>query len=140
MVPKKDNLKNPLNDIASAAHHVLFYGPAKIEGSYIDPNKKGNWRDDPQEEFDHLATYAEDTPENDSHIKQLAAHVGEVANQWGVFVIKEGKSGPQSWVIDNNNFEEGKPADPVALAPQQENPDGQIIIETRHLQQKNPGF
>jgi hypothetical protein len=48
----------------------------------------------------------------DSHIKQLAHHVGESANQWGVFVMKEGgKSGIQSWIINNRAYREGEPSE-----------------------------
>jgi hypothetical protein len=112
MIPQKDNLGNNLGDVASAAHHWLRYGPAPShQGSFIHRNIQGNWRDDEPELFDHLVTVAEDHPEMDSHIKQLAAHVGDATNQWGVFVMKEGKSGIQSWVIDNPNYAHGEPAE-----------------------------
>lgn len=113
MIPQKDNLGNDLGDVASAAHHWLFYAPKgpKVEASFIHRNIDGNWRDDPQETFDHLVTFAEDHPEMDSHVKQLAAHVGQATNQWGVFVMKEGKNGPQSWVIPNNDYAHGAPAE-----------------------------
>jgi hypothetical protein len=121
MVPQKDNLGNPLGDLATAAHHWLFYGPGpRVQGSYIHRNLEGNWRDDPQEKFDHLITVAEDTPEMDSHVKQLAHHIGESANQWGVFVMKEGKKGGiQSWVIDNRSYQEGQPSELAQSNPSQ---------------------
>lgn len=116
MIPHKDNLGNDLGDLATAAHYWLFKMTGN-EGSYIEGPKRGNWRDDPQETFDHLITYAEDSPEMDSHIKQLAVHIAEAANQWGMFVAKEGgKSGIQSWVIPNPKYQEGQPA-PVAQNP-----------------------
>jgi hypothetical protein len=112
LIPKKDNLGNPLGDIATAAHHWLRYGPAPgHQGSFIHRNVQGNWRDDAPEDFDHLVTVAEDTPEFDSHIKQLAHHIADSANQWGVFVMKEGKGGVQSWVIDNRNYRDGEPSE-----------------------------
>ena len=112
MIPRRDNLGNELGDVATAAHHWLHYGPGpKINGSFIHRNIEGNWRDDPQETFDHLITYADDQPEVDSHIKQLAAHIGDHANQWGVFVAKEGgKNGVDSWIIPNPNFRQDEPA------------------------------
>lgn len=114
MIPKVDNLGNPLTNIAAAAHHFLFYGPLKVEGSYIDPNKQGNWRDTEPEPHDILVTVAEDSPEMDSQMKQLAAHVAEVANQWGIFVMKEGKNGIQSWTVANSSYREGEPAEDIA--------------------------
>lgn len=119
MVPLKDNLGQQLKDLATAGHHWLFLGPGpKVEGTYIEGPKKGNWRDNPQEEFNHLVTVAEDTPEMDSTVKQLAAHIADVANQWGIFVMKEGKNGIQSWTIPNNKYVEGQGADSDMLAPE----------------------
>lgn len=117
MIPKVDNLGNELTDIASAAHHYLFYGPLKVEGSYIDPDKKGHWRDDQTQPHDQLVTFAEESPEMDSAMKQLAAYVGEVANQWGIFVVKEGKQGIQTWTVPNSMYRQGEPAETVALSP-----------------------
>jgi hypothetical protein len=118
MIPVKDNLGNDLGDIATAAHQWLWQATGN-EGSYIEGPKRGNWRDDPQEEFNHLITVAADTPEMDSHIKQLAMEIARGANQWGVFCMKEGKSGIQSWVIDNPEYQEGQPAEIAGLAQQQ---------------------
>jgi hypothetical protein len=115
LIPTHDNLGQKLGDIASAAHHWLWYTAPGIQGSYVEPPVRGNWRDDPQETFERLTTYAHETPEVESHVKQLAAHVGDVANQWGVFVTKEGKDGIQSWVINNANHVPGQGADPGVL-------------------------
>lgn len=117
MIPLKDNLGNDLGDISTAAHQWLFQSTGN-EGSYIEGPKKGNWRDHPQEEFNHLITVAPDTPEMDSHIKQLAQEVATGANQWGVFVTKEGKDGVQSWVIDNHGYQEGHPSEIGQLVQQ----------------------
>lgn len=110
MIPVRDNLGNDLGDIATAAHQWLWQSTGN-EGSYIEGPKRGNWRDDPQEEFNHLITVAPDTPEMDSHVKQLAQEVARGANQWGVFVTKEGKQGIQSWVIDNKDYKHGEPSE-----------------------------
>jgi hypothetical protein len=114
MVPRVDNLGNPLTDIAAAAHRFLFYGPLKVEGSYIDPGKRGNWRDDDPEEYDHLITFAEDTPQMDSEMKQLAAEIADAANQWGIFMTKEGGGNIVSWTVPNPVYREGEPALDVA--------------------------
>jgi hypothetical protein len=68
------------------------------------------------EPHDLLVTYAEDEPQMDSQIKQLAAHVADVANQWGIFCTKEGKSGVNTWTISNPLYREGESAEPIALA------------------------
>ncbi len=116
MIPKVDNLGNQLTSLAEVAHHHLFYGPLKVEGSYIDPDKLGQWRDESPEPHDILVVYAEDHPEMDSQMKLLASQIAEVANQWGIFVTKEGKSGIQSWIVDNPGFRPGEPAEDLALA------------------------
>jgi hypothetical protein len=116
MIPTTDNLGQPLVDIATAAHRVMFYGPLQIQGSYVDPGKHGNWRDSDPEPHDLLVTIAEDTPEMDSHVKQIALEVGEFANQWGIFVVKEGKDGITDWVVDNPRYQDGQGAEPTALA------------------------
>ena len=107
MIPLRDNLGNELGAISTAAHHWLWQATG-VEGSYFTGPHRGNWRDDPQEEFEHLITVAKDTPEMDSHIKELAHEVARGANQWGVFVIKEGKNGVQSWIIENPQYREGE--------------------------------
>lgn len=117
MIPLADNLGNELEDISTAAHQYLF-DSGKVEGTYIEGPKRGNWRDDPQELFEHLITVAEDTPEMDSTIKHLALVIARAANQWGVYCTKEGKDGIQDWTIKN------KDADMEAPAPVAKNPDG----------------
>lgn len=114
LIPRVDNQGNRLRDIAAAAHHFLFYGPLKTQGSYIERGKIGNWRDLDPEPHDMLITVAEDSPEMDSSIKQLALEVAQVANQWGIFVMKEG-NGITSWEVGNPQYVEGAPADQAAL-------------------------
>lgn len=113
-IPTSDNLGNPLGDLATAGHHWLWQQTGQ-QGSRIRRGIHGNWEGE-QEVYDDLEVMAEDTPEMDSHIKQLAKHLNEAANQWGMFVMKQGAQGPQSWVIDNPSYQEGAPA-PVAKAP-----------------------
>lgn len=113
-VPTHDNTGQPLRDLAQAAHEHLFRAGA-IEGSYIERGKVGNWRDYAPEGMDHLVTYAEDTPETDSHIKQTAQYVGELANQEAMAIEKHGKDGPVLWVVDNSNHRPNEPAHPSAL-------------------------
>jgi hypothetical protein len=116
MVPTHDNLGNHLGDLAYAGHQHLHKN-AGISGSYVERGKTGFWEKDAPEEFDHLITYAPDSPEMDSHWKQLANHMAEAANQWGIFCVKEGEGGPQSWVVSNPHYQEGQPA-PIVAAPQ----------------------
>lgn len=114
MVPTQDNLGNPLRDLATAGHHYL-HAEAGLQGSYVEGPKRGNWETDPQEEFNHLVAYAPDTPENDSHFKALATNIARAANQWGIFVAKEGQGGPQTWVLNNNQYAPDAPAQPWAI-------------------------
>lgn len=107
VIPTRDNQGNPLGNISTAAHEWLYRATGH-KGTYITGPHKGNWGDDPQEEFEHLVAVADDHPEMDSHMKQLAMEVARGANQWGVFVMKEGKGGVQSWVVDNPQYKEGE--------------------------------
>lgn len=116
-IPTTDNLGNQLPDLATAGHHWLWQQTG-VQGSRILPGVKGNWEADPQELFDDLQIFAEDTPKMDSFIKQLAKHLNEAGNQWGMFVMKEGGGHVQSWVIDNPKYVEGAPA-PGAVDPLQ---------------------
>lgn len=116
LVPKVDNLGNELVDIASAAHHYLFYGPMRIEGSFVERDKQGNWRDLDPEPHDMIVTYADDSPQMDSQMKQAAAYVADVANQWGIFVIKEDGKSINTWTVANPAFRPGEPAEQLALA------------------------
>ncbi len=116
LIPKVDNVGNALVDIASAAHHWLFYGPLKVEGSYVERDKMGNWRDMDPEPHDMIVAYADDTPEMDSQMKQLGVHVADVANQWGIFVVKENGKGINTWTVANPHFRPDEPADDAALA------------------------
>lgn len=118
-IPTTDNEGNQLADLASAAHESLFrYGPQsnQVQGTKIYRGVAGNWRSDAQEIFDELITYAEDTPEMDSTMKELATHVAEIANQWGVMVFKEGEDAPKMWMMQHPNATGEGPADPSALS------------------------
>lgn len=61
---------------------------------------------------------AEDTPELDSQTKQVAEWVGDVANQEGVYWIKEGGGHINDAVIWNRNFRQGEGAEPDMIAEQ----------------------
>jgi hypothetical protein len=114
MIPTHDNLGQKLQDLATVAHEWL-YRSAGIKGSRIEGPSRGNWADDPQETFYHLVTVTDDTPENDSYVKQLAVHIGELANQWAVHVEKDTSKQIQEWNISNPNYEDGAGADPKVV-------------------------
>lgn len=112
-IPTHDNLGNPLPDLAAAGHHWLWQ-QAGLQGSRITRGITGIWEGQ-EEIYDDLEVIAEDTPKIDSFIKQLAKHLCEAANQWGIFVKKHGGGNVQSWVINNPKYVEGQPA-PGALS------------------------
>lgn len=107
-VPKADGLGNSLR-VGQAAHQFLMTGPLRLDLVTLSSGHP----------HDALHVHAEDTPEHDSHIKQLAAFLGEVANTQGITAAKEGKSGMQTWAIANPHYREGQPAEPSALQPPQ---------------------
>jgi hypothetical protein len=114
-IPTHDNLGNELRDEVSgrALHditHEHLYRNAGFEGSTITGPHIGNWRDYPSEGMMRLETMQEDTPENDSHVKQTAQHIAELANQEAIYAIKRGQAGPEPWMIWNPNYQPGVPA------------------------------
>lgn len=112
MIPQADNLGNPLPGLTEAAHHYLVHGaPLEVHGTYVDPGKWGMW-ENRRERYDLLVTHAEDSPEADSYIKQLAAYIGELANQEIVLVTKQGKQ-LSTWPIRNSQYQVGMPSDMV---------------------------
>lgn len=113
-VPVQDNLGNQLRDLATAGHQYLHH-EAGIDGSQIHGPIRGNWRDDPQEPFNLLTVYADDTPEHDSHVKALAKNIGMAANQWAVFATKSAGDKHQTWPINNPHYVPGAPAQPWAI-------------------------
>lgn len=110
-VPQRDNIGNQLVDLGQAVLHYIVNGPVQTVGAHIDRDK---WHET-DEAFDHVTVFAPDTPESDSHIKQIGHWVGDVANQWGTFIVKEGKNGVNTWMISNNKYQEGQPADSSVL-------------------------
>lgn len=119
MIPKQDDLGNQLNDLAATAHHHMFYGPVKTQGSWIERDKVGHWHDGPAEPYDHLVTVAEDRPEVDSHIKQLAAGLGGLANRKAIYTLKENKDGINDQIIDNPNYARTSASDLALVDPRQ---------------------
>lgn len=104
-IPSKDALGNPLR-IGEAAHHfVTTVSPMRHDLAHLT---KGH-------PHDMLHVHAEDNPENDSHIKQIAAYVGELANAPALYATKAGKSAA-TWQIRNPLHKPGLPAEALALS------------------------
>lgn len=102
-VPSRDEVGNPLA-IGHAAHQYVTNGPMKIDSAQIVSGHP----------HDTLHVYADESPENDSHVKQIAAFVGELANQPSVFAAREGKN-TSTWHIPNRMYQPGLPAHPSAM-------------------------
>lgn len=100
LIPHGDEHGNKIPGVAAAAHHYLHHGPLKVTTTYVDPEKYNHTGP-----HDILHAYAEDSPEVDSHIKQLAAYVGDVVNHPAIYAFKHGKSGPKSWTIRNTQYQ-----------------------------------
>lgn len=54
--------------------------------------------------YAHVVAWAEESPETDSHFKQIGTYVGETANAPTISVVKEGKSGVQTWEMRNKHY------------------------------------
>lgn len=112
-MPTTDQLGQPLHRLLpSAAHQWLSDSRPRIF--------RQTWVEGPHQHSygpaHHLVTVAEESPETDSFVKQLAAHVGELANRPVVSASKHGKNGLEAWEIANRHYREGEGAEPSALA------------------------
>ena len=115
MIPTVDNLGQPLSGIARASHEFLLRR-GMVDGSWVQGGQTGFWAEDEPEPHETLHTIQEESPEMDSVIKELAVNIGEMANQWGINVYKNGKNGIQQWIVNNPQYREGEGADELALA------------------------
>lgn len=124
-IPQSDNEGNPLVDLATPAQESLWrYAPkARIEGARVTRNVEGFWHGEADPGlFDDLVVIGEDSPELDSTIKQLGVHICELANQWGIFIIKKGGGNVVTWTVTSPNVTGEGPGDPAALAAPAQDP------------------
>lgn len=113
-LPAHDTLGNLLADLGPVSHEWLRKSiPNLIHSIHTEGPYAGH--STPTEINRHLHVLAYDTPEVDSHVKQLAAHVGQLTNHPTVFVSKDGQTGMQAWTIPNKAHN-GGPAAPEAMA------------------------
>src|SRR4051812_38086176 len=54
--------------------------------------------------YTQVIAWAEETPEIDSHFKQIGTYVGEAANAPVISVVREGKSGVSTWEMKNKHY------------------------------------
>jgi|SRR5208282_2529593 len=115
-VPTTDNLGQRLpTNLPHAAHQWLYHAkPRYFEDIWIEgPHRHA------QDERHHIVAVALDDPETDSHVKQLAAHIGEIANHPFIPVTKQGEKGTQSWSVPNRKYipEAGSPYAQTTFQP-----------------------
>lgn len=87
--------------LADYAHQRCMQGPVRLDHSYLDRGKWAHWPGGGPEMHDLLVLHGDDSPEMDSHVKQLAREVGRHGQLPAVFATKEGSKGLMSWVVDN---------------------------------------
>ena len=116
-IPTSDELGRPLHrHLPMAAHQWLHDShPRLFEQTWIEgPHQNAAGA------HHHLHTIADESPESDSYVKQLAAHLGEAAGVPSVAASKHGKNGLESWMIANRKYVPGQGAQPEALEPPEE--------------------
>lgn len=106
-IPTTDKLGMPLHpQLPEAAHQWLRSNQPRLFSEI--------WTEGPHQHSSgpthHLVTVAEESPETDGFVKQLAAHVGELANHPFIPVHKQGKNGVQSWTVPNRKYVHGAPS------------------------------
>lgn len=105
--------------LSDFAHQRVMESGVPIEHSYLDRGKWAHWPGGGPESHDLLVMHALDTPEMDSHVKQLAREVGRHGQLPAVYAVKEGQKGPMSWTVDNPELRRapaspaGAPASPL---------------------------
>lgn len=104
MVPRVEHAPQ----LAQVAHEALVNGPIPLHHAYLDPGKLAHWPNEEPQVHDLLVAYSEDTPEMDSHIKQLGREVGRLGQLPAVFALKEGKQGIARWSLDNPELQAGQ--------------------------------
>lgn len=103
------HVPNQHRRISLAAHHHLTSGP--IRGINAATVQYGH-------PHDSLNVIGEETPELDSHMKQMGAFIGELANEPFINVMKQGKQ-LAHWPIHNPNYQPQPVMPPQAFsAPQ----------------------
>ncbi len=90
--------------LADFAHQRLMESGLPYEHAYLDRDKWAHWPGSPPELHDHLVMHGQDSPEMDSHVKQLARQIGQRGNVQAVFAVKDHSKGPTSWVVDNPDY------------------------------------
>jgi hypothetical protein len=88
---------------AAKAQMALTKGAkdAHIDHAFIEPNKYAHNPGEQPQPHDFVVAYADDLPEHDSHIKQLAHSIARDGGHRAIYVLKEGKDGVTQWAIDN---------------------------------------
>lgn len=111
-IPTTDELGQPLHErLPHASHrwlrstHPNLFHEGWVEGPHEGLNGPAH----------HVVTIADDTPETDSYVKQLAAHVGDIANHQAATAVKTGPNGAESWIIPNRSYVPGQGANPDVL-------------------------
>lgn len=113
MIPQRTGL-------ADIALQQCATGAAVLDHSYVERDK---WAHEPggvPEAHDHLVVHADDSPANDSHMKQLARQIAQQSGLHVIFAVKDGSKGPVSWLIDNPDAK--RQTDDAALGARQSGP------------------
>jgi hypothetical protein len=110
LVPQTDDIGNALKDLSGYVRTSLEKALPRATVWQEGSRSKGF------ESYGTVVLIAPETPEVDSHVKQMAHYVGEAANRWGVTCFKEGKQGIKTWQIQNASYRADEPADPIAIA------------------------
>jgi hypothetical protein len=104
-VPTHDPHGNRLIDLTAMGAQSL---QSKIPRHLHDVHTEGPHLTHP---YRHMKIFAVDTPETDSHVKNLAADMAAQSGHPSIFMHKDSMQGSQPWTITNKAFN-GMPADP----------------------------
>lgn len=122
-LPTHDHYGNLLKDFGPPAHEWLAGKLGRnLHSIHVEGPHAGHR--DPHSTFRHLHVVATDSPETDSHIKQLGVHVAQLANHPTVFVLKHSGEKLDPWTLQNRAHTPG-PAHPEAVAFQSAQPVAQ---------------
>lgn len=98
-VPTVDTLGNPLEDISARVHGHLRDRGIDEDAYVTGPHRV--LRGQASIPTEHFVTYLDDSPENDSQMKEVAKYVAGVSNHPHGVVVKDSSQGSQVFKINN---------------------------------------
>ncbi len=87
--------------LAERALSSAMSGGVVVDHGYLDRDKLAHWPGGQPEIHDLVHLHADETPEMDSHVKQLARQIAQAGQLPTIFATRSGSKGHTHWTVDN---------------------------------------